>query len=401
MRSTRHRAIELTFGSALLLGPLIYALSLPSLGMEVEPAVVEVAVPVAVPVQAEPELEPEPEPELEPELVLVEVGYCEGEGVEDELTEVPEAPAEQDATWAMRFVDSGTLVLSEAADRSWTKGRLRALEGDYRFVAAKSVDSAAIPADLLAARERTFDLYGSEGKLCHARLGELRVVAQYGGDTIVDLEEEDEDGEYVLPDSAELHGWVWDTQEHWLVGELLPEPGCEIGAALWARDAALPAPTLLRASTSDNPLVVERREAFSRSQAMAEIEAGYREWYASLDEETREWELDWETTLRESPVEALSWLDARGAPKLTELNFGWTEDCGFGFDSQLSALEGVGEDRAGVEGYATVGARAVFDADLDGKYEFFYVDPEDDEVRVASETLSASFRIEQDWHCPC
>ena len=387
------RWVELAVGLGLMLGPLAYALTLePEVVEHVE--VVEVlATPRAqlervdvVPVQ--PAAEPAPVAPAEPEPV-----------VEDDR--IPFA-----------FVNAAGIVLEPEAETAWGKGRLKAHAGPGEFRAAKAVDGVAVPQALWAQRGRSFDLYGASGKLCTVRLGDYAVLAQHDGPSLYDLIHGEDgtdwdafDEEAVTP--RQIRRAVWERAadtKPWLVAEIVGGPECE--GALWARDASLPPPVILHPVDEGEPVLEARLAAHAESEVLAEREAEYRHFLAERPADERGFSGDWNTVAAESPATARAWLDAEGTPRLVELEFGADESsCGEGMDYSIRSIDVVNPD-GGFEPYAgSVGALAIFDADLDGEWELLH-ESEDlsrgpDRLATESTGLMDSWYVDQIWYCPC
>ncbi|MFO7565216.1 MAG: hypothetical protein R6X02_21405 [Enhygromyxa sp.] len=383
----RRRHLELGLGLGLLLGPLVYALTLePSAAPECATALAEPA-PAVVEVCEQPEMilvEVVPEPDI------IEVAPEPTPPLE------PMTPERELASFL--FVTDAGVVLSTEAEQAWGKGKLFEPKGHVSYRAAKRAEPTAIPSALWSMRGRSFDLYNHEGKLCTARLGELRVLAQYDGwglGGVLGDEWYDEDPERAS--KAEIREGLWQREDLWLVAEIESPDSCE--GALWARDAELPPPKLLRRSTDPNSVSEARLAAFSRSEELAETERGYRAEYAALDPETREYYPGWDELVAQQGASAWSWLDEHGRPQLVGLEFGAeSEGCGDPLHSRITALDHVrGDEFVPVaHGHWPI---AVFDADLDGQLELLYADI--DGQRLASATLQAYALVEEDWYCPC
>ncbi|MCA9699936.1 MAG: hypothetical protein KC431_20595 [Myxococcales bacterium] len=371
-------------GGMLLLGPLVYALTLPGPKMAI-PAVV--AAGEACPEQAA--AEPAPTPIIEP-------------AVESEPDPIPEPTPEDLADRSpLLLVHGGMVVLDNEAKSRWARGPLREPPGDPDNIrASKPVALDAIPEHHLAQRGRSVDLYEREGKLCTARIGELRVIAQYVGPSVEGLFDYEEYPDQEALSDAQIRARVWETQPHWLVAELIPEGDCNPDDALWARDSLLPEPLLLTPSSDDNPVSRERAQAFRSSAELADLRERYTAWYEALDAENREYESNWKAMARYNPLEIVSWLDPQGRPQLLQLGFGSdSESCGTGFDARLAALEQVTS-----EGFVDTGRGAepvaIFDADLDGRFEYVYID-DVETISVASQTQAWELSVDHDWYCPC
>lgn len=212
----RRQTLMLAIG--LLLGLLVYALELEAPPVY-EPVYVEACT------QAP---HPEPPPSSEPDL-----------------------PAS--ALAQLLLVTDGGVVLSAEAAPSWGAGPLYERPGRSTYRVAKRAAIEELPAELATWRGHAFDLFGVDGKVCSARLGELHVVSQYEGGGLEGVLGEgwDEDAldDRFDGEKVPAEAWreqLWDAGPHWLVAEFVAEGDCE--GALWARDAALPAPTVLKAS---------------------------------------------------------------------------------------------------------------------------------------------------------
>ncbi len=396
-------------GLGLLLGPLAYALML-------RPEVVEVPGPCAEPVadasveppppaaglamQAEPASAPAPEAEAEP---------APAPAPEAEPALAPE-PSDR---VPFAFVNEAGLVLSTAANPAWGTGRLRAHDGPGQFRAAKRVDVARIPEALLAQRGRTFDLYGADGKVCTARLGELSVLAQHDGPSLyevfhgsMDAAEWDEDEEDPIEAferqthaPREIRAKVWSSTTDgddsvWLVAEIVGDAPCE--GALWARDAELPPPAVLHRAREPLPILAERVAAHEASATLATAKVAYAQWLRDRPEDARP-TTAWADIEREHPAAAKAWLDEAGVPRLTELDFGYVEDgCGDFPETSITSVDVVVDGRFEPTEHV-IDPVAVFDADLDGRYELLYAE------RLASETeaLAQAWSIVEEFYCPC
>lgn len=380
----------------MLLGPLVYALSLP--GPRLTVPVVALAGPDAI----------TPDLELEVDVAHEVVEQVEVEPVEVEPTvEVEpavEAEPEPDSSRIeFAFVDHTGVVLDrldqddgETAD-TWTRGRLFEPRGRAPFRVAKRVHPRDAPERYWSQRGRTFDLYGTEGKICSARIDELLVVAQWEGSSMYDLGVEDDE-----PDPEAHRETLWAEAEHWVVGKLVKGGDCprKLDEVVWARDAELPAPRILVPEVVDNPVADARARAFQASPALADLERDYRRYYAELDAESREWEDSWETIVEQYPLTVTTWAEA-GEPRLLEVEFGADyETCGDGFDSRIATLERVTADGT-VEHELPVDPVTVVDIDLDGQWEAVYSDWGSRTLYGADLDVVAEFEIGEDWTCPC
>ncbi|MCA9654601.1 MAG: hypothetical protein H6712_09905 [Myxococcales bacterium] len=390
------RTAELVVGMGLLLGPLAYALTLEPqtevvVVQEPAPAAVELeAVPVVPVVETTVEVPPAPvvEPAVEPE------------------------PADDRIAFA--FVNEAGLVLSTEAPTTWGTGRLHSDAGPGSYCASKRADARKVPEAMWVQRGRTFDLYGAEGKLCTARLGELSVLAQHDGPSLYQLFHPDEEADWDefeanLPSEAKIRKRVWsltadDEREHeteaaWLVAEIVGDDSCE--GALWARDSSLPAPALLHPSDEPSPLTARRIAEHEASEELAETRTQYLEFLAEIDEPSRQQYGSWEKLVADHPATVTSWLDADGQARFVELQFGYSDAiCGDGHYSFIGSFDRV-EDGAFEPTDWEIEPVAIFDADLDGELERLYFSDHDNSATLRSETLGDTWTITQVWSCPC
>ncbi|MEM9463182.1 MAG: hypothetical protein AAGF11_54070 [Myxococcota bacterium] len=401
----RRRTLERIVGMSLLLGPLAYALTLQPQVVEVV-EVVEVTK-IAEVAEAAPTLVPDVIPEVAPTPV----------SVERTPAVPPTSPSEGRLSFA--FVNEAGLVLSTEAKTAWGKGRLRAHAGPAQFQAAKRADAHAIPEDLWAQRGRTFDLYGADGKVCTARLGTLSVLAQHDGPSLFDLyyDENDQEPEVnydtfydtfeaTAHPPAQIRRKVWSQaagSEYgtvWLVASLSSDTPCK--GALWARDHELPAPVILRASNEPSALTQQKLAQHESSERLAQTRRDHTAWYDELSAEDREYADTWATIVEHYPATLRTWLDDRGHAALVELEFGYEgEPCSDDFDSSIATVELVIDGRFEPTERAT-NPIAVFDADLDGRFEMLYQDLQWGWVnQVASETLETWWEIDAIPICPC
>jgi hypothetical protein len=353
-------------------------------------------------IHPEPAVPPETDPVEERAVEPAEPQPAEPEPAEPEPAEP--LPADLADRSPLLIVHAGMLILDTEAGPSWTRGRITEPPGNPdNYRASKPLVAKAIPARHLAQRERSFDVYDGDGKLCTAKLGELRVIAQYGGpdvDDLYDLQDYSNGTPLIEPPKAEILAKVWETQPHWLVADLIPEGDCRLDGALWARDAKLPEPLLLTHSRDDNPVTRDRAQKFEASSELAKTRADYQAWYDALDPEARTNQSNWNEMVEHYPLEISSWLDPQDRPQLIELRFGTGPGCDDDlFDSTLEAFDQVTSVGFVATGHE-LGPSAVFDADLDGRFEFFYHTGVDT-GSVRSQTLSIEVEIAADLNCAC
>jgi hypothetical protein len=369
---------------SLLLGPLIYALTL-----EPAPAAECLAVNDAPALVSPPSCE------------LTEPSKIEVAPAPEPVEVVPASEPKANRA-AFLFVTDAGVVLSSEAEHAWGRGRLFEPEGEVKFRAAKRANPDTLPSKYWSMRGRSFNLYGPDGQVCTARLGELRVLAQYGGWGLGGVlgSEFSEDPERAP--KQEIREGLWRREDLWLVAKIESPDSCK--GALWARDAELAPPTILRRSLVPNRTIDARLAVFLASEALAQTERSYRADYAALPEGMHADFPTWETVLAEHGARVWSWVDADMRPQLVELEFGRApEPCGEPLSSRMTALEHVRGDEF-VEVTHAVDPDAVFDADLNGQFEFFYASPDaasPDSGRIESATLEAHLYVDEDSACPC
>lgn len=270
-----------------------------------------------------------------------------------------------------------------------------------------------------AQRGRVFDLYGPQGKVCTARLGDLSVLAQHDGPTQFDLFNGDdysdgawEDFEANSPSAAQTRAQVWSLAQDraqdmrasvWLVAEIVGDAPCE--GALWARDSELPPPILLEASDEPSPLAQRRIAEHEASEELAQVRDDYASFLAELDDQLRDDYGTWQQLVTEHPAKVRTWSDDDGTAHFVELHFGTSEgSCGDGHYSEIHAIDAV-VDGAFVSVDGQANPVAIFDADLDGSFERLYAGDSDGDqwssTSLVSETLGDSWYIEAVFTCPC
>ena len=375
------RLVECAVGGALFLGPFAYALTLsgpaPASECQAAPRLVEVERVIVEPAECvSPKPKPKPKPEPEPE---------------------PEPEPIPDFAAPLLLVDGDYLIFDSDAKAKWGEGRLFEPPAGTGHGAAKRATPDQVPASRWNLGGRTYDIYGSEGKLCTAEVGELLVIAQYEDSELVDLLEPGQQPEL---SPKQVRALVWETQSRWLVGRLQGEGECEGG--LWARDAALPPPVVLRSSDPSTALAEERLQRFRASKELSELEAAYREWHSSHDHGSYEAE-PWDELLEYTQPSVRSWVDAEGRERVISLDFGRPATCG-SFDTELDSIEERIEGEL-VRLEQSNSPSAVVDADLDGRLEYLYqvYDSKWRTLRVVSETkeLQRSTELAHDFACPC
>jgi hypothetical protein len=203
---------------------------------------------------------------------------------------------------------------------------------------------------------------------------------------------DDAGGYEAQPSDAEL----WDfllaangEQVVLLVASFAPDPTCE--GALWARDASLPAPNVLVLGKEREhaALLKEEHRRALASEAGQKFERDYAAYAAEPEfaEDADPWS-------RVSKGQRQVWVDQQGAAQLVSLEFGshrfapcrW-QGPNFGVVRQLSM-----PDQSINGAPAPV---AVFDADLDGRYELLILEDGGDFtiIHIVSVTPTLGFTL--------
>lgn len=432
----RHPRVEFLVGCGLLLGPLVYALTLPGPGLRVPSVVMPTGeAPTAIERPTGPTEPAEPSEDghigmcVDPSAPLIVV-----EQVEVEV-EVPVAVEVDPSTHALEFapIIDGRVILSTAVEdeevQAWATGELYAGAGEVDHIAARAVRLDALPLEHYVQRGRTVDVYGPSGKLCTAQIEPLELVAMYQGEELNSFAEEDvydwETGEFSLS-LAERRALVWDNEPAWLSATLSFGEDCGEAAlhqALWVRSPALPAPAVAspRATLEAFEIANERARRFLASEDFETLAADYAEYRAEFeaefadDPEILEWEPTWDEIVEHDGPSTEVWSDAEGQPIFSAFEFGSLgEACGDGFDSYHAAVERIRGD-AFVDVGMSPNIAAVFDSDLDGNWELLYDDASDwgpnwtvyeelpgsgpDGETEWTEVSAGS--VDTDWFCPC
>ncbi len=379
----RMRKVELALGVGFLVGPMVYALTLSA---------------------------PEAQScERLPIPVVVETGTWEEPPALVQV-EPPPAPAPKPESIAepreFAFTQGNLIVLSMDADRRWGSGELFEPSGEAEHRAAKLADPDRVPATQWAQQGRRFDLYGRQGKLCSVTIDRLLIVAQYGwgleGVLGPGAGWDDERNQPREHSPARIRRAVWRTQTPWLVGEVALASECE--GALWARDAELPPPELLRESASESSVTKARVVELEASGEIEALRAEYEGFLAELDDdEQRAMYGDWTARVRGHEAEVSAWIDPSGATRFVQLHFGIDDaSCGDGHNTEIARL-----DRVVGSGFVATDMAddpdAIVDVDLDGRFELLYGLDDWGQARLVAEDGSSVqlLSIEQDWMCPC
>ncbi|MBL4688792.1 MAG: hypothetical protein JKY37_29655 [Nannocystaceae bacterium] len=203
------------------------------------------------------------------------------------------------------------------------------------------------------------------------------------------------------PSAKEIRRKVWSSASEntlWLAAKLISDGDCQ--GALWARDHELAPPTVLRRTTDVSEPGRRRLAEHHASEELAAVKAHYIEWYREQSEFGVAYD-PWETLVRRHPATVASWLEA-DVVRVVELEFGEeSEGCGDGDDTRITSVDlvvGTAFEALDSGSHPT----AVFDADLDGKFELLYSDElSGASWYLGSDTLEASWSLDEVFVCPC
>lgn len=388
--------LEFLVGAGFLLGPMAYALTLPTEGTgqcESNVVVVELEGECSGPVvESEPAPVIEPAPDLAPAPELAPAS-------------TPE-PSTGPHAFAFLAGDGNYVVLATDVDASWGTGRSFEPDGDAEKRVGKRADLDRVDAEHRAQIGRTFDVYGRFGDHCTAKIERLMVVAQYGwGTEGLELEQYDPETDEAIEHSPEaIQEAVWTTQERWLVG-VLDDDRC---GGVWARDAALPAPTILTHTRKPSPTIAARIAHFEREE-LPPLREDYEAFRAEHDDPDYELEA-WDVRMAKQDPDVGTWIDTAGVARFVTLDYGFGDSvCWDGPSTEIQSFDVV-EDGTfkGVD--SRIDVAAVFDVDLDGDFERLYIDPAEDapkevwSVQLVSDTdgLSSKLTVYQEHSgCQC
>lgn len=312
--------------------------------------------------------------------------------VEPEPTVAPPRPADPTAA---RPLHAGRVLVSNAADPSWAEGPALFVEAN-RYHETWQIErniNSNVPADLLRFLGMTVDLYGPSGRVCTVVLETLTLEAHVAMDGV--------GGHEANPSAEELWNALSEPAEHelFLVASFQENSRCL--DALWARDASLPAPELLvpgDAAEHGELLAAEHRRVLASEpgHAFADKYAKY-----AADPDYAEDALPWSTV---SEGRRDVWVDGTGTPRVVSLDFGSHEYTPCHFQgpaySVVRSLAGEGEDLFIEAASASPPPVAVFDADLDGRWEMVVVKTNGDFelVYLRSETPALQVGIDLPDH---
>jgi hypothetical protein len=268
---------------------------------------------------------------------------------------------------------AGRVLLSTAAAPAWATGPVLVLDGNRyheKWQIERAADLDALQPELRELAGATVDLYGPRGRVCTVVIDTLTIEAHLSMLYI--------DGKYDEPGGAALWEALGNDEDYeaavLLVGDFAaPLAGStqntSCAEALWARDASLPAPAVLALGDPRDhaTLVADERRRALESDAGKKFIHDYQT-YAADPEHAQDAE-PW-SSVSEGDLQV--WVDPSGAAQFVALSFGDFRFSPCHWRGPGHAyLRQVGEDEMPF-GPSPLPA-AVFDADLDGRYELLIV----------------------------
>jgi hypothetical protein len=293
-----------------------------------------------------------------------------------------------------RPLHDGRVLLSLDADPTWATGPASTIGSTTyheKWQLESAVDLDALPPELRSFVGMTVDLYGPAGRLCTVVLDTPVLEAHL---QMEHLSEPENGSHYADPGPDAL--WRQLSTEDGavlLVAGFRADPSC--ADALWARDAKLPPPIVLTprdAAAHVSLLDAEVSRALA-TPAGKKFAASYNAYVAD-----DEWDeaVPWSVILDEA--ERRVWVDEADVAQVVTLGFG-----SFAFSPcqwQGPAHAVVRQLGLGVEIFDMVAdslpsPAAVFDADLDGRFELLILQDngEFQLVHVLSETPALQMRM--------
>jgi hypothetical protein len=290
---------------------------------------------------------------------------------------------------AAKPLHAGRVLISGAAEPSWATGSVLLREANsyhehWHVERLASID--VLPPDLQRYSGMTVDLYAPAGRVCTVVLDTLTIEAY--------VAMEDVGGHEAEPGAEALWKALSGDTSHavLLVASFANDPRCE--GALWARDASLPVPVVLvpgNAGEHGKLLATEHRRVLE-SDAGKALATEWQKYITDpeyADEDAEPW-----SSFSEGRREV--WMDENGDARVVSINFGsrrFTPCHWLGpVHGVVRSLVGDGEDLFTDGAAHSPPPVAVFDADLDGRWELLWIHENGDFNRVS---LSSENRVLQ------
>lgn len=322
---------------------------------------------------------PAPAPSAAPPTVIVEVP-----STADAVTVTADAAS-------IRPLHAGRVLLSTAGSPAWAMGPVLFRDANRyheKWQIERAVDLAALPPELRQFAGATLDLYGPRGRVCTVEIDTLTIEAHLSMQYI--------NGEYDDPGDAALWKALSNDEDYeaavLLVASFPDDPSC--AEAVWARDASLPAPELLVLADDGQdhaPLLTGEHRRALESDAGKKFTHDYQAYAA--DPEFQEEAVPWSSA---SEGHRQVWVDSGGAARFVALSFGT-----FGFTpchwqgpiySYVRQIDD-NHDNAAEVSFEPLPV-AVFDANLDGRYERLIVEHNGDFDLVTVVSAAPTLRVE-------
>jgi hypothetical protein len=312
---------------------------------------------------------------------------------ESESEPAPASKPSSPDSAAAKPLFAGRVVISTAAEPSWATGPVLIVEPN-KYHESWQIERLAnldvLPPELRRYAGMQVDLYGPGGRVCTTVLESLTLEAHVSMDDV--------GGHKAEPGEDALWQALSGVGEHTLllVASFALDPRCE--GASWARDASLPAPVVLVPGDAGK----HRKLLAAEHRRVLESDAGKtlateHEKYVTDPEYAHDDPEPWSSF---SKGQRDAWIDEHGDARVVSINFGYH---GWAPCRWQGPVHGVVRslDRDGEDLFAKVAASspppaAVFDADLDGRWELLWIHDNGEFKRVGLQSLSDVIRMSID-----
>lgn len=335
--------------------------------------------PAALADLCEPEPAPEPAPEPEP---------------------IPEPAPMTDAPTSLAgagmLLHDHQLVLTTTPDLTWSKGQLRNHAIGWGVAVSKRVDATRLPDPLRALTDARVVVYAADGSTCTAttHADDLTIYGRQDGELAYP---EDDNDELTPAQLREVREQVFADAQ--LLRARLHRDDARRCEGLWARDAALPSPTVFAAALldeHDRTLHTRVLAQLADIPAVAEFAGAYRRYGVDSGGEQPTW-----STFQRDTLQLTRWDELGGARSYLNVIVGdGGEPCSGLFYDQLALLFAIeGETLRLLDQPGFLHPLAVMDLERDGLLEAVTAGGTQLESRGAA---TPTQRYEFPYHgCPC
>jgi hypothetical protein len=310
--------------------------------------------------------------------------------------EAEPAPAQKPSSpdsAAAKPLFAGRVVISTTAEPSWATGSVLIVEPNgyhEHWHIERLAHLDMLPPELQRYAGMQVDLYGARGRVCTAVLESLTIEAYVAMEDVGGYEAE--------PGAEALWKALSSDAEHvsLLVASFAKDPRCE--GASWARDASLPAPVVLVPGDAGKHLellATEHRRVLE-SDAGKALGTEYEKYLTNpeyADDDPAPW-----SSFSEGQRDV--WIDEHGDARVVSINLGnheWAPCRWQGpIHGVVRSLDGDGEDLFGKAAPNSPPPVAVFDADLDGRWELLWIHDNGEFERVSLQSPSGELQMSID-----